>query len=183
MLKLNLGNKNNKTMTFYEAPCNTELGCFTTPRIKQNYGRADPVTGYLSINLKLNNGKRKNELVHRAVWQSFFNTAIPKKFVIMHMDDCVSNNSIKNLRLGTVKENVLQSLKNRPKTRKNPGKTKVQAIDEEGNIFLYDSMTAAANDLGVSRPTIGKILDPRPRYKYYKRCTAPDGKKFAFKKQ
>ena len=170
-------------MTFYQSPCNAELGCFSTPRIKENYGRRDPVTGYYSINLKLKNGIRKNELVHRAVWQSFYDTAIPKGFVIMHLDDCVSNNSIKNLRLGTVRENVLQSLKNRPKTRVYPGKTKVQAIDEMNNVFLYDSMTAAAKDLGVSRPTIGKILDTRPRYKYYKRCTAPDGKKFAFKKQ
>jgi hypothetical protein len=170
-------------MTFYDAPCNTQLGCFATPRIKENFGRADPVTGYHSISLKLSDGTRKNELVHRAVWQSFYNTAIPKNFVIMHLDDCVSNNSIKNLRLGTVKENVLQSLKNRPSTRQNPGKTKVQAIDEQGNNFFYDSMTAAATDLCVSRPTIGKILDSRPQYKYYKRCTAPDGKKFAFKKQ
>ena len=170
-------------MTFYPAPCNTDLGYFTTPRIEKNYGRPDPITGYYSINLKLHDGTWKNELVHRGIWQSYYNMKIPKGFVVMHLDDCISHNSIKNLRLGTVKDNVLQSLKNRPKTRENPGKTKVKSIDEKGNVLLFDSMSAAAQALSVSRPTIGKIIDTRPRYKYYKRCTASDGRKFAFKKQ
>ncbi len=153
---------------FWENKVNTEEGFFVCKRNSKNYGNKNPITAYRSITLKILGGGFESMGIHRAIWMAANRQRIPKGMHICHRNDDPSDNRISNLYCDTPKNNVLASIKNRPKTRKRFGhKTKVRAVFENGATKDFISMTAAANELQVSRPVIGKILSTDPVNKYY----------------
>jgi hypothetical protein len=165
----------------YESECNFEEGYFITPHKQINRGCQDPLTGYWNISLKLKDGTRKMQKVHRAVWQAYNNCYIPEKFQIMHLDDCRSNNCYSNLKVGTARENCLM-VKNRKKSVRSRYRIPVKCCDEKGDITEYESITACATALNLCQATIGKVLDTRKINKYYHHAVDPSGKKFSFVK-
>lgn len=153
---------------FWENKVNTEEGFFVCTRNSKNYGNRNSLTGYHGITLKTLSGEYESMGIHRAIWMAANRQRIQKGMHICHRNDDPSDNRISNLYCDTPKNNVLASIKNRSKTRKRFGhKTKVRAVFESGNTKDYTSMTAAAKELGVSRPVIGKILSDDPVNKYY----------------
>ena len=160
--------------------CNLEKGCFQTPRIAENYGSVDSVTGYSNISLRLKSGERKHLKLHRAVWMAK-NGEIPKGMQILHLDSNKLNCSLSNLKLGTPSENNL--MKQCFGTTDIPNtKVPVIAISEDKTQLFFESISEAARKLNLTSATIGKILDKREKNKYYKNTYSPEGKKFTFVK-
>ena len=98
----------------------------------------------------------------------------------MHLDANKDNCSLNNIRLGTPSENNLM--------KKSFGKsdipnTAVPVVAKSDNYEqIFDSIYKAAETLDLQRATIGKILDQRPKNRYYKSTSSPDGKKYTFVK-
>ena len=153
---------------FWQNKVNTENGYFVCQRNAKNSGSKNQVTGYYSVTLKTLSGAYEPVLVHRGIWMAANRQLIPKNMHICHKNHDKSDNLIANLFCDTAQNNVIASVPNRPKTRKRVGhKTRVKAIFEDGKSKEFKSLTAAANELRVSRPVIGKILSTDPVNKYY----------------
>jgi len=166
---------------FWQNKVNIDEGYFVCKLNPRNYGYKNPTTGYHSVTLKKLTGGYETVLVHRAIWMAANRQKIPKNMHICHQNDIPSDNRICNLKCDTARNNILASIKNRPKTRKRNGhKTKVRAIFENGDTKDYKSMTAAANELNVSRPVIGKILSTDPVNKYYHYAYDDENNKYKF---
>ena len=164
----------------YQVSCNFEKGCFQTPRVAENYGVVDQVTGYANISLRLKSGERKSFKLHRAVWMAK-NGEIPKGMQILHLDSNKLNCSLSNLQPGTPSENNL--MKPSFGTTDIPNtKVPCTAICEDKSQLFFESISEAARRLNLIPATIGKILDKREKNKYYKNTYSPDGKKFTFVK-
>ena len=163
----------------YCSTFNSEDGYFTTPRKQKNRGTYDRVSGYWSISLRMKNGIRKTEKFHRALWQAVNNKFVPEGHHIMHMDDNKNNNTISNLKCGTASENR-KMIQFRRKPLRKSWKIPVKCKSEDGETFEFDSITDCANALNLVKATIGKVLDDRPRNRYYKNAVDPKGRKFSF---
>ena len=167
-------------MSIYLDTCDFKNGSFKTPKIAENRGHMDPMTGYRNISLRMQTGGRKSQKLHRAVW-SAKNGKIPKGMHVMHLDGCPDNCSLSNLELGSVSENNLMKKtygKNEFGTKAVP----VVSIDSQNNKREFASMYTAGKILGVQSCQIGKILDTREKNKYYHNTYTKDGKKYTFKK-
>lgn len=168
---------------FWQNKVNITEGYFVCKRNPTNYGNVNSVTGYHYITLKQLSGEYKTMLHHRAIWMASNRQQIPKKMQICHKDDDVHNNRISNLFCDTASNNLKQSVKNRkskhPNTRMGK-KVCVQAIYPDGKTKDFLSMTAAARELNVSRPVIGKIISPAPLHKYYQYAYDRKGNRYKF---
>ena len=160
--------------------CDFENGCFETPRIPENRGSKDPITGYRNISLRLKTGGRKNEKLHRAVYLAK-HQKIAKGMHIMHLDGNPDNCALSNLQEGTPSMNNLMK-KHHGKTEILNKKVPVTAIFEDKTEKQYCSIGEAARKIGLVPATIGKILDTREKNKYYKNTYTKDGEKVTFKK-
>ncbi len=159
--------------------CDFDDGCFETPRIPKNWGNKDPITGYRNISLRLKNGKRKSFKLHRAVYMAKYGK-IPKGVHVMHLNHNKDDCRLSNLQLGTPSENNL--MKPSFGTCSIPN-TKVPVVAINGEYErIFDSISQAAHELHLTGATIGKIIDERPKNKYYKSTYSPTGKKFTFRK-
>ena len=159
------------------AKCNFKDGSFETPRIPENRGNVDPMTGYRNINLRLKTGGRKAFKLHRAVYMAKYG-AIPEKMHVMHLDGNQDNCSLDNLRAGSASENNLMKT-NFGKSSFGTEPVPVFALHNETQT-KFDSINQAAISLGIHGSTIGKILDTREKNKYYKNTYTKSGKKFTF---
>ena len=170
----------NKNKQMFIEICNFEKGCFQTPKIAENFGVIDPVTGYTNISLRLKSGERKSFKLHRAVWMAKHGE-IPKGMHILHLDSDKRNCALSNLQVGTPSENNL--MKQCFGTTDIPNtKVPVIAISEDKTQLFFESISEAARKLNLTSATIGKILDKREKNKYYKNTYTPEGKKFTFVK-
>ena len=166
---------------FWQNKVSTEFGYFVCKRNTKNFGYKNPNTGYHSITLKKHTGGYETVLMHRGIWMAANQQTIPKNMHICHKNHDKSDNRISNLFCDTARNNILASVANRPKTRKRDGyKTKVKAIFENGDTKEFKSLTAAANELKVSRPVIGKILSTDPVNKYYHYAYDDENNKYKF---
>ena len=163
----------------YCSTFNAEEGYFTTPRKQKNRGTYDRVTGYWSISLRMKNGIRKKEKFHRALWQAVNNKFVPEGHQVMHLDDDRNNNVISNLKTGTPSENC-RMIQFRRKAVRKAYKIPVKCKSEDGEVLEFDSITACAKALNLVKATIGKVLDERPKNRYYKHAVDPNGRKFSF---
>ena len=127
----------------------------------------------------MKNGIRKTEKFHRALWQAVNNKFVPEGHHIMHLDDDRNNNIISNLKCGTASDNR-KMIKFRRKPIRKSWKIPVKCKSEEGETFEFDSITECANALNLVKATIGKVLDDRPKNRYYKNAVDPNGRKFSF---
>ena len=160
--------------------CDFEKGCFETPRLLENRGNKDPITGYRNISLRLKTGGRKAEKLHRAVYLAKYKK-ITKGMHIMHLDGNPENCALSNLQEGTPSMNNLMK-KHHGKTTIPNTKVPVTAIFEDKTKKEYCSFSEAARELGLIAATIGKIIDTREKNKYYKNTYTSDGRKVTFKK-
>ena len=67
--------------------------------------------GYPQVSLK-GNGRNSRHYVHELVMLAFVGPR-PQGVEILHQDDCKTNNALSNLRYGTRRENLLDSVRNR----------------------------------------------------------------------
>ncbi len=168
---------------FWQNKVNSAEGYFVCKRTPKHYGNKNSVTGYHYITLKTISGEYQTILFHRAIWKSANRQEIPLKMHICHRDDDIHNNQISNLFCATASSNIRQSVRNRKTCHPNSRmgkKVGVQAIYPDGKTKDFLSMTAAAAELHVSRPVIGKILSPAPLHKYYRYAYDPQGNRYKF---
>ena len=96
--------------------------------------------------------ENKHYYIHRIVYEAVSGSEIPKGMVIDHIIPSSSddiNNEFSNLRLTTYSGNM-----NNPETRKTLSK-EVYVYDLFGNLIrVFDSVGAASDFLGTTRPTI-----------------------------
>ena len=104
--------------------------------------------GYECVQLTKNK-KRKHFLVHRLVAKAFIPN-IDNKPQVNHIDGNKANNRVENLEWYTNSENQIHAYKNGLNRSKKKQCT-INGID-------YESITEAANQLGVSRATIQSWL-------------------------
>jgi hypothetical protein len=101
--------------------------------------------------------------IHRLIYETF-KGPIPEGLVIRHLNDIPYDNRLENLEVGTVKENVMDSIKlgNFPRGQKN-GQSKL--TDEEVLMIKTLSTSYNKSELGrkfnVNRKTISAILEGR----------------------
>ena len=100
----------------------------------------------------------------------------------MHLDGNPENCALRNLALGTVSQNNLMKT-SFGKNKLGNTAVPVVAISNEGKTETrFKSMYDCARTLGLCSSTIGKILDTRPRNRYYKNTYDCNAKKFTFRK-
>ena len=166
---------------FWKNKVNTEDGYFIGMRGKKLFGNRHKLTGYHTISLKKNDNTFETVLLSRAIWMAANQKRIPKHQQICHVDDNPSNNKISNLLADTPSRNILQSIPNRKGTRRRNGlRTKVEAIYPDGKRKVFESLTACAKELNVSRPVIGKIISDDPIHKYYHYAYNAEREKYQF---
>lgn len=124
-------------------------------------------TGYYSVTIHTEEVK-KTVLVHRLVAAAFLEPD-PKRLYVDHIDADKTNNKVDNLRWCTCRENInfaiengnvdfrsfTESAKHSTKRRGNWCMTKIQRNDGK----IYNSVTEASRDLGVTKSSIYKALD------------------------
>lgn len=122
--------------------------------------------GYVTVGL-YNRGKHRRFLVHRLVAESFIPN--PNNYSeVNHIDCNKQNNCTKNLEWVTPKENIMHGIKNGRIKFNNfilKGKEyiqnkciKVQAIDKDGRIYEFHSLSEAAQKLSVHASAIGRVI-------------------------
>lgn len=116
-------------------------------------------SGYIIVSLQDDNGNWKMMLFHRVILMAYMGEGIPDGLEVNHLDECKTNNQIRNLNLMTHKDNcnfgtrnervgkasgkartnnpkVIAALTNNPKKSK-----RVQAFNTQGNL-VYDFPSA-----------------------------------------
>lgn len=112
--------------------------------------------GYARICMKHKSGKYLVESVHVLVAKYFTNEPKDENAYIIHIDGNKEHNIIRNLAFGT-KSDMYKYYKELGLYKKDVPKYGVPiAVKCLENGTHYVSMTAAANDLGLSRPEIGR---------------------------
>lgn len=111
--------------------------------------------GYNKVRLS-NNGTAKDIMVHKLVYCIFNEIKdIPKGYVIDHINANKVDNSLKNLRLITLSENVKSALYT---TKTNSSCRKVEQLTlTDTHIAFFDSCAEAARELGLDSSTISKV--------------------------
>lgn len=122
--------------------------------VKNNLLRPSLTCGYYKVRLS-ENGMTQDIMIHKLVWQIFDGRDIPENYVIDHIDGNKLNNSIDNLRLLSLQDNVLSALyfQKTNKTAKRVGQ-----YSKNGEFIKeFLSAAAAARELGLDPSTITKV--------------------------
>lgn len=82
----------------------SNLGRIWSDRSQKYLALTPNNTGYIQVKMIANNGKRKNELVHRLVALTFIDNP-DKKPEVNHIDRDITNNCVSNLEWVTKSEN------------------------------------------------------------------------------
>jgi len=111
--------------------------------------------GYFKIRLS-KNSKTTDFLIHKLVYCIFNNILdIPSGYVIDHIDANKTNNTLKNLRLVTLSENVRAALYC---TKTNSSCKKVEQLTlQDEHIAYFNSCAEAARQLNLDSSTISKV--------------------------
>ncbi len=111
--------------------------------------------GYNKVRLS-NNGYVKDMMIHKLVYCVFNNIKyIPDGYVIDHINANKLDNSLSNLRLITLSENVKSALY---KTKTNSSCRKIEQLTlTDEHIAFFDSCAEAARQLGLDSSTISKV--------------------------
>ena len=111
----------------------SNLGRLRSLKSNKVLSQIDNGNGYLYVTLS-NEGKRKNEYVHRLIAKTFIEN-YDKSKVINHKNYNIKDNCINNIECVTQKENIRYSIKNRKKFLKFKTNTGEHHICKRGNIF------------------------------------------------
>lgn len=123
---------------------------------KEYYGKING-KGYLRLDISIN-GKRKIIYPHRAVAELFIPNP-ENKPQVNHINGNKLDNRVENLEWVYAQENTIHAVKmGLINTITQGGKPCVQK-DLQGNIIkTYNSISEASRTLGVSQPSINKVL-------------------------
>lgn len=119
--------------------------------------------GYLQVGL-YKNGKRRNFLVHRLVWEAF-NGPIPEGMQINHLNEEKTDNRLENLSLMTAKENHNWGTIN-ARISKSHNKIINQYTIDGIHIHTWFSMLAIQNELGYSQGNISLCCSGKRKTAY-----------------
>lgn len=121
--------------------------------------------GYLQIPLTDNDGKRKNYLHHRVVYESVTGQPIPSRMQVNHINEDKSDNRFENLNLMTPKENLNWGSRNE-RARRTLSKS-VEQYDMEGNLInVWSSVMEVERVLGFSTGNISKCCNGKYKSAY-----------------
>ena len=111
--------------------------------------------GYYKVRLS-NNGRVKDFMIHNLVYCIFNGISnIPKGYIIDHVNSNKTDNTLTNLRLITLSENVKSALYT---TKTNSSCKKVEQLTLlNEHISFFDSCAEAARALGLDTSTISKV--------------------------
>ena len=111
--------------------------------------------GYNKVRLS-KNGQTKDMMIHKIVYCVFNNIEqIPEGYVIDHINANKTDNSLSNLRLITLSENIRSALYN---TKTNSSCKKVEQLTlTDEHIKYFDSAAQAARELKLDSSTISKV--------------------------
>lgn len=111
--------------------------------------------GYMQIIYRDENQKSIHERVHVILAHAFIPNPNNYKY-INHIDSNKTNNSLSNLEWCTNSYNVKHGWQSGNRTHKN--RTKVCAIDKEGNKFKFNSIRELGATLHLDRHKVARIL-------------------------
>ena len=114
------------------------------------------VCGYYKVRLSVN-GKVSDQMVHNLVYCTFnhLRSGVPSGYVVNHIDGDKLNNSLSNLELVTLSDNVKKSYY---ETKTNKSCKAVQQFDLNNNfIQSFPSAREAARQLNLDASTISKV--------------------------
>lgn len=134
----------------------------TTQKIL-TYGKKPDSTGYITIDLKDDNGKKKHLTVHQIIAQVWLPNPYNKKLVD-HIDNDNTNNDVTNLKyksdtkiIRIDSEMVSNIESNKPIVKKTDNVKKIVRRDDNNNIIkIYNCLADAGEDLGYHESVIDK---------------------------
>ena len=170
------------------------VGCIAQYPIYTNYGAKEDGTilnlktmrcrklaphknGYLVLQV-WKNGKPKNYLVHRFVFECFRGD-IPSDLQVDHVDNDKQNNCIDNIQLLTPAENCQKAPVGKRRENGKPPVSVVSICVETGERQTFPSMNGAARALGVSSGPISDIVRRKYRTSTQSKTT---GLRYTFEK-
>jgi len=116
--------------------------------------------GYLLVSLS-HKGKHYHRSIHRLLLQTFVGSC-PEGMECRHLDDNNQNNKLSNLKWGTHKDNMQDTVKHRGR---NGGNLKLSESDVRMIIYMWRTelftQTEIANIYGVTLSCINHIIDGR----------------------
>ena len=121
--------------------------------------------GYIYVCLQNDEGEWKMMLFHRAILEAYRGSSIPVGYEVNHIDECKTNNQIKNLNLMTPKENCNFGTRNerRAKTQSK----RVKAFDKQGNlVYDFPSTKEAQRQIGFNNGNISKCCNGKLKSAY-----------------
>ena len=115
--------------------------------------------GYIQVWLQNDEGIWKNMKFHRAILMAYMGEGIPVGYEVNHIDECKTNNQIRNLNLMTRNENINHGTRNERVAKaltNNPNKSKrIQAFDKQGNlVYDFPSAHEAERQIGFKHGAI-----------------------------
>ena len=148
----------------YAASKNGDIMSLKTKRIMSRIIRNGRYLIFKICDKKLE--KPKDYLQHRFIYE-VFKGPIPRFFQIDHINNCKTDNRIKNLQLLTHKQNV----------QKSSNKAVISTCIETGKKKQHVSITKASLELSISVSNSSKICSK----KYHKSSSSrKDGEKYTF---
>lgn len=113
--------------------------------------------GYLQVQYRDSNGKSVHERAHIIVAHCFVPNPDPEHLkYVNHKDSDKTNLNPDNLEWCTNSYNVKHGWESGNRTHKN--RTKVKAIDKEGNIYFFNSIRELGKTLNLDRHKVARIL-------------------------
>ena len=122
--------------------------------IKNNLLKPSLACGYYKVRLS-QDGQVQDHMIHHLVWDLFSEQTKTENEIIDHIDGNKLNNSIDNLRLISLSENVKAAIYT-TKTNKTAKPVKQYSIDGEF-IQEFPSVAIAAKELNLDSSTISKV--------------------------
>lgn len=131
-------------------------------------------SGYVYVCLQNDEGEWKMMRFHRVILEAYRGEGIPVGLEVNHIDECKTNNQIKNLNLMTPKQNtnwgtcierrakantnnpkLIASLTNHPNLSK-----RVQAFDKQGHlVYDFPSSKEAERQMGFKHGSISRCCN------------------------
>ena len=124
--------------------------------------------GYQQVCLVDNEGKRKNYLLHRVVYESVTGEPIPLNMEINHISEVKTENFFENLQLISHKQNLNYGSRNAraSKTKTNGVRSKQVGAFKDGKLVLTFQSTAEARRQGFNQGNVAACCRGKlPHYK------------------
>ena len=114
--------------------------------------------GYIQVCLQNDEGEWKLMYFHRVILEAYRGEGIPIGYEVNHIDECKTNNCIRNLNLMTCKENINWGTHNERSAKARS--KRVQAFDKEGKlIYDFPSTMEAQRQMGFNNQHISKCCN------------------------